>query len=71
MLHLGRVVPLCASNGSVAWEVPWTVFMFCTPRGLAVPNQTGSLQWQLQVTGAGMAGNDSGIGSGWQQSKQN
>ena len=45
--------------------------MFCTLRGLAAPNQTGSLQWQLRVTLAGMAGNDSGIGSGWQQSKQN
>ena len=43
----------------------------CTPRGWVAPCQTGSLQWQLPVTGAGMAGNDSGIGSGWQQSKQN
>ena len=23
--YLGRVVPLCASNGGVAGEVPWTV----------------------------------------------
>ena len=45
--------------------------MSCTPRGWVAPYQTGSLQWQLRVTGAGMAGNDSGIGSGWQQSKQN
>ena len=44
--------------------------VFCTPRGLAVPNQTGSLQWKLRVSGAGMAGHDSGIRSGWQQIKQ-
>ena len=57
------------------WECGQGSAMDCCksykPRGWAAPYQTGSLQWQPQVTGAGMAGNDSGIGSGWQQSKQN
>ena len=83
----GRVAPLIQEciqtfvsgegNASLCleWECDYGSAMdcckFCTPRGLAAPYQTGSLQWQLRVTGAGMAGNDSGIGSGWQQSKQN
>ena len=77
-IHLSKLV--CTSGEGCAslclkWECGFGSAMdcckFCTPRGLAAPYHTGSLQWQLRVTGAGMAGDDSGIGSGWQQSKQN
>ena len=38
---------------------------------MGCPYQTGSLQGHPRVSGGGLAGNDSGTGSGWQQSKQN
>ena len=38
---------------------------------MGCPNQTGSLQGHPRVNEGGLAGNDSGTGSGWQQSKQN
>ena len=38
---------------------------------MGCPYQTGSLQGQPRVSEGALAGNDSGIGSGWQQSKQN
>ena len=44
--------------------VPQTMWMGC-------PDQTGSLQGHPRVSGGGLAGNDSGTGSGWQQSRQN
>ena len=34
------------------------------------PDQTGRLQGHPRESGGGLAGNDSGTGSGWQQSKQ-
>jgi hypothetical protein len=45
-------------------QVLHTMWMGC-------PYQAGSLQWQPWVAGVAMAGNDSGIRSGWQQSKSN
>ena len=41
-----------------------TVWMGC-------PNQTGGLQGRPGVSLGGLAGNDSGTGPGWQQSRQN
>jgi hypothetical protein len=38
---------------------------------MGCPDQTGSLQGHGRGSGGALAGNDSGIGSGWQQSKQN
>ena len=38
---------------------------------MGAPNQAASLQGYLGVSSATLAANDSGIGSGWQQSKQN
>ena len=56
------------------WEFGQGSAMDCCksykPRGRAAPYQTGSLQWQPQATEAAMASNDSGNGSGLQQSKQ-
>ena len=43
--------------------VLYTMWMGC-------PYQTGSLQGHPCVSGGGLAGNDSGTGSGWQQNKQ-
>ena len=47
-----------------AWYVLYAMWMGC-------PYQTGSLQGHPRVSVGGLAGNDSGTGSGWQQSKQN
>ena len=38
---------------------------------MGCPYQTGSPQGHPRVSRGGLAGNDSGTGSGWQQSKQN
>ena len=37
----------------------------------ACPNQDGTLQGQCGVSHSGLADNDAGTGSGWQQNKQN
>ena len=46
------------------------LYVLCT-MSMGCPNQTGRLQGHLRVSEGGLAGNDSGTGSGWQQSKQN
>ena len=49
------------SGNLYALQVMWMVF----------PNQAASLQGSLAVKCDILAGNNLGIGSGWQQSKQN
>ena len=46
------------------------LYVLCT-MWMGCPDQTGRLQGHLRVSEGGLAGNDSGTGSGWQQSKQN